>query len=68
MDNQTTATIDDQIACVERELKYRDHVYGRRLTEGKMTPQLVDREKTRMRAVLETLKQVKAEREAKCAS
>jgi len=68
MDNPTTVTIDDQISCAERELKYREHVYPRRIEAKKMTQALADREMIRMRSVLETLKQVKAEREAKCAS
>lgn len=55
-----TVPLTDQIACIERELKYREHVYGRRVNEGKMTPQLMDREMTRMKAVLETLKALQA--------
>jgi len=55
MDNPATVSIEDQIACVERELKYREHVYPRRIADKKMTQQLADREMTRMQAVLQTL-------------
>jgi hypothetical protein len=51
--------IEDQISCVERELRYREHVYPRRVAEKKMTQQLSDREMTRMNAVLQTLQLLK---------
>jgi hypothetical protein len=52
-------SIDDQIACVERELGYRRHVYPRRVAAKQMTQDLADRELARMSAVLETLCRVK---------
>jgi hypothetical protein len=59
MDNPATVSIDDQIACVERELRYREHVYPRRIADKKMTQQLADREMIRMQAVLQTLQLLK---------
>ncbi len=52
--------LDDQIASVEREIGYRERVYPRRVTAGQMTPALADRELSRMRAVLETLRNYRA--------
>lgn len=48
-------SLAEQIQCVERELRYRERVYKRRIAEGKMTLRLAEREMTRMRAVLATL-------------
>lgn len=53
-------TIDEQIACVERELGYRRRVYPRRVEARQMTQDLADREMARMEAVLATLQRVKA--------
>lgn len=53
-------SIDDQIACVERELGYRRHVYPRRIAAKQMTQALADKEIARMEAVLGTLQRVKA--------
>jgi hypothetical protein len=52
-------SIDDQIACAERELKYRRHVYPRRIAAKQMTQALADREVARMEAILATLQRVK---------
>ena len=52
-------TVDEQISCVERELRYREHVYQRRVGEKKMSQALADREMARMKAVLATLLMVK---------
>jgi hypothetical protein len=52
-------TIDEQIACVERELGYRGHVYRRRVGSGQMTQAKADKEIAAMQAVLATLKRVK---------
>jgi hypothetical protein len=51
--------IDQQIACVTRELGYRERVYARRIGAGKMTQRLADREMAAMKAVLETLRRVR---------
>lgn len=53
--------IEEQIQAVERELRYRERVYARRVGEGKMTQRLADVEIARMGAVLETLKRVRAQ-------
>jgi len=56
MPDLSPPSLDDQVACVEREIGYRERVYPRRVTAGQMTPALADRELRRMRAVLETLR------------
>jgi hypothetical protein len=48
-------SIADQIACVEREIKMREHVYPRWVGQGKMTKDKADREIAVMREVLTTL-------------
>jgi hypothetical protein len=52
-------SIDDQIACAERELGYRRHVYPRRVASKAMTQDLADREMARMEAIVLTLKMLK---------
>lgn len=49
-------SIDEQIACVEREIKMREHVYPRFVGQGKMAQEKADREIATMRAVLESLR------------
>jgi len=58
-------SLDEQIECVERELKLREGVYQRLVWQRRMTSSCAIRELTRMRAVLETLQRVKAESEVK---
>ena len=53
-------TLEDQIACIERELGYRRSVYARRVADQKMSQALSDREISRMEAVLATLKALRA--------
>ncbi len=53
-------SIDEQILCVERELGFRERLYVRSVASGKMTQKLADRELGAMRAVLDTLRQVRA--------
>ena len=48
-------SIERQIACVQRELGYRERVYARRVADGKMTQAKADDEIAAMRAVLATL-------------
>ncbi|MBE7420666.1 MAG: hypothetical protein HS128_23465 [Ideonella sp.] len=48
-------SIEQQIAAVQREIRMREHVYPRRISDGKMTQKLADRELAAMRAVLATL-------------
>jgi hypothetical protein len=53
-------SIDDQIACVEREIGFRERVYPRWVEQKKMTQRVMERELLRMRAVLCTLVAVRA--------
>lgn len=48
-------TIDDQIACVEREIRMRGSVYPRRVAAKQMSQATADRETAAMRAALQTL-------------
>lgn len=47
--------IDEQIECVQRELRQRARVYPRLIESGRMTQQKADEETRRMGAVLNTL-------------
>jgi hypothetical protein len=58
-DAPRSVSIDQQIACVERELGYRRHVYACRVADGKMTQAKADSEIAQMEAVLLTLRMVK---------
>lgn len=49
-------SIQQQIACVERELKMRRNNYPRWVNAGNLTQELADKEIARMEAVLTTLK------------
>lgn len=49
------ATIARQIACVERELRLRRHVFPRRVLEGRLTQTKATEEIALMEAVRETL-------------
>ena len=49
-------TLEDQVACVEREIRQRHRVYGRLVSQGKLKKATADREIAAMQAVLETLK------------
>jgi len=48
-------TLDDQIACVKRELALRERVYLRQVSAGRLRQTAADRELALMRAVLRTL-------------
>jgi hypothetical protein len=52
-------TLGAQIACVEREIGMREHVYPRRVADGKMSQAKADDELAAMRAVLATLKGIR---------
>lgn len=57
-------TIDDQLACVERELALRRRIYLDLIHKRKMTAQRADHEIACMEAVLKTLQRWKrAQRE-----
>lgn len=49
-------SLSDQIACIERELRMREHVYPRRVAAKRMIQATADRELEWMRAVLATLR------------
>jgi hypothetical protein len=49
-------TLDQQIACVERELRYRRRVYPRVVQNEAMTQEEADHQIAAMEAVLKTLK------------
>jgi hypothetical protein len=51
-------TVNEQIACVKREIAMRERVYPRWVAAGKMTKAKADHELAAMRAVLDTLIQV----------
>lgn len=48
-------SIDDQIACVKREIGMREKVYPRWIEQKKMTQAKADKEIETMKAVLVTL-------------
>lgn len=48
-------TIDEQIACVRREIAMRERVYPSWVARGKMKQEKADHETAAMRAVLRTL-------------
>jgi hypothetical protein len=50
--------IDAQIACVEREVGFRERLYPRWVKAGKLTQATADDELSRMRGVLLTLQRV----------
>ncbi len=50
--------LDDQIACVEREIAMRERAYPRWVERGRMGQSEADRELLFMRAVLHTLQRV----------
>lgn len=55
-----TVSLDDQIACVRREIGLRERVYPKWVAAGKMKADAADQEIARMRAVIETLESVRA--------
>jgi hypothetical protein len=52
-------SLDDQIACVDRELGMRRRVYARRVTAKQMGANVAEREIAAMEAVLATLQRLK---------
>lgn len=52
-------SIDDQIACVAREIALRERVYPKWVGTGRMKQEAADREMERMKAVIETLNKVR---------
>lgn len=54
----TTVTIDDQVQCVQRELRYRQRLYPRWVKDGRMSADQAATEINRMKAVLDTLGEI----------
>ena len=52
-------TLDDQIACVEREIELRKRVYPRRVADQKMSPHAARYQIEAMEAVLATLRKIR---------
>lgn len=52
-------SLEQQIACVEREIAMRERVYPRRVQDKKLLQVKADYELACMRAVLTTLKSLK---------
>jgi len=52
-------TLDEQIVCVERELRYRRNVYPRRVADRKMPAASADKQIELMEAVLATLRRLR---------
>lgn len=48
-------SLEQQVKCVERELRMRHQVFGRRVAAGKMKQEQMDREIREMQAVLKTV-------------
>lgn len=51
---------EDLLACVDRELRYRQRVFPRRVEQGKMTIEESSREISRMTAVRAVIAQLPA--------
>ena len=50
--------IEAQIACIERELGFREKLYPRWVKSAKLTQENADQELERMRAVLQSLRRI----------
>lgn len=61
MDAGRPVTLEEQIACVEREIGMRTRVYPRWVGLGKMTPAKSEWEIAAMEAVLNTLRGIQSE-------
>jgi len=59
MEQKMTATIDEQIDCVKREIGMRERVYPKWVQTRRLSQEQADRELGRMRAVLNTLQNLK---------
>lgn len=55
-----TVELAEQVACIKREIRFREHVYPRRIAAGRMSTQDARHEIERMKAVLTTLEEVAA--------
>lgn len=53
-------SLDDQLACVARELKFRRQTYPRFVKQKKLTQTLADKEMANMEAVYATLQRMRS--------
>jgi hypothetical protein len=60
-----TITLDQQIACVKREIAMRERVYPVWVGKGKMKPHEAEHQMEAMKAVLATLQCMQADQQAK---
>jgi len=58
-------TIDEMVTEVEKEISMREHVYWKRVREGKMTPAAAQNGIDIMRAILNLLKEKQQEKQLK---
>jgi hypothetical protein len=49
-------TIDELVACAEREVRLREYVYPRRVAQRRMTQEKADKEIALMKAIVVELK------------
>ena len=54
------ASLEEMIACVVREIRYRERVYAQRIEAKSMTQALAAKEIAHMTAVLKTLRNFQA--------
>lgn len=54
-------TLDDKIAELERELRYRWYLYPLWVKAGKMNQQLADKQTLILQAIIDDLNQIKSE-------
>lgn len=59
---EKTISLTEQITCARREIAFRERVYVRWVSEGKLKQDKADHELAAMRAVLATLIEVDRER------
>jgi hypothetical protein len=52
-------TLDEQIACVRREVGVRERVYPGWIEKGRIKPEAADRELEHMKAALRTLEHLR---------
>ena len=52
-------SLDDQIRCVQREIRLRERVYPRLVVQEQMSRLVAENELAAMRAVLETLEAIR---------
>ena len=62
---KNTFTIDEMVSEVEKEISMREHVYWKKVREGKMTPAMAQRGIDLMRAILSLLKEQQQEKQLK---